>query len=131
VSGRDSAAVAVDPLLGIDIAAHEPGDVGLPGEGTRPGGLEDQFEGGLRPVFRLQLPMVVVIAEANSFRLEALRDLPEFTAERTPAIGGHVALFGRNGRHVEMRETQCLARVHDGIGLLAQCRHADVAGRGL
>src|SRR5918997_3981312 len=60
VGGGDPAAVAVDPLLGIHIAAGEPSHVDLPCEGASLSGLEDQLEGCLAAVLGLQLPMVVV-----------------------------------------------------------------------
>src|SRR5215210_2386162 len=71
--------------------------------------------------------MMVVITERQALLLEACRHPAEFPAERSPALGVHVALVRRNGGHEEVGEAERPAGVGDGVRLLAERRKTDVA----
>src|SRR5206468_7216271 len=113
-----------------------PSDVRLPRERAAARGLEQDRERVLAaPIWaallRLQLPVMVVVAELDAVAREALGHAAELAAERAPERGVGVAQLGRHRGHEQQGETDGLARLGDRVGPLAQRREADMAGRGL
>ena len=97
------AAVALEPGLGVDAAAHQPGDVGLPGERAAACRLEEQLERG---------PVAVLVASAPSdgcdsrarcpWRRSRSAIWPSSWPSGAPAVGRHLALLRRHRRHEQL-----------------------------
>ena len=124
--------VALEPGRRIDAAAHQPGDVGLPGERAALPPPRRSARAGLGAVRGLQLPMVVVVAEREPLPAAAARpSAPSSAPSARQPSGRHVALLGRHRRHEELRRCRASGlRRPPQSGRLAQVGQADVAGRG-
>jgi len=113
---RDNAVpVALHPLFRIGAAPYQPSDVHLPSERAALGRLEDQFQRGLRAVFRCEFPVMVVIPEGDPVVAHTHGDLAELAPQRAPEHSVALPMFWRHRRHEELVEAQDAASSHDNI----------------
>ena len=102
VDRGDAAAVFVHPRDGVFATLDQPGEVHLPFHVGR--GLEKDVHRELAVGAFLELPVVVVVAEADPRPLEAVSDLGELGAEIGPACLAFAVVAGRRRRAIERRD---------------------------
>ena len=122
--------VAPQPRLRLGAAAHQPGDIGLPGQRTAFRLGEDQFERGRRAVLRLAVPSYGCGSRSRMpSPAKRVAKRAEFASERAPAGRVHVALFRRHGGHEELVEAEQPAGRGDLVRALPQRGQADMRRR--
>src|SRR6516165_2662705 len=126
VRGDDAVPVSLHPLLGINAAPDQPGNVNLPGKRTALRPFEDQLQRSLCAVFRCKLPVVVVIAQRYPLIAHALCDLAELVSQRVPERCFALPLFWRYGGHEKLVEAQYAAVPYHCLRPLTERHKANV-----
>lgn len=127
MSSNEKMRIGIKPFDRIDASPGKPGYVGLPCQRTALGAFEKPLQPTAAALQRIELPMMVVIAECDAFFAQLGGNDAEFLAGALPCLRRLAAFLRWQSRHEELADTTAETAIGNVREIAAKRRQTDMA----